>query len=126
MLTDYKFSDQLDCVLCQVGLMNDFKEETTNCKNGRGRKICPITFSELRADNTIKVSNTLYSTNGLLNLIKMQRWYPEVDEFNKKYWFDASLLLELKNPTTNVHFTKREACVICSLLLKKLPYFNEE
>lgn len=126
MLTDYKFNDQLDCVLCHVGLINNFKEETTNCKNGRGRKLCPITFSELRIDNAIKISNTLYSTNGLLNLIKMQPWYPEVDEFNKKYWFDASLLLGLKNPTTNVHFTKREACVICSLLLKKLPYFNEE
>ena len=120
MLHEIKIGDY---VHYQVGLINSFKKDTSNDKNSRGRKICPITFAELRSDNAIQIGNTIYSTNGLHGLIKMQPWYPDFTN-SKNYLFNASILQELKNPTTNIAFTKEEASVICTLILKKNPYFE--
>jgi hypothetical protein len=118
-----EFIDDDTYVYCQVGLFDSFKKDTSNDTNGRGRKICPITFTELRSDNAIQIGNTIYSTNGLHGLIKRQSWYPNFAN-SEDYLFNASILQEIKNPTTNIAFTKEEASLICSLILKKKPYFE--
>jgi hypothetical protein len=107
----HEFKD-VNYVYCQVGLINNFKTETTNDKSGRGRKICPITFAELSSDNAIQIGNTIYSTNGLHGLLKMQTWYRDFASSNN-FCFNASILQEIKNPTTNIHFKRRSLCYMC-------------
>jgi hypothetical protein len=123
MIGEYKFNISVNCVVCKLGLITDFTKETTNFKNNRGRKICPISFKELRTDNTIQIKNTLYSTNGLLNLFLSKKClYNVMDE---KYYVNASFILKLRDPITNINFTEEDACIICSLLFKKIPYFDD-
>ena len=122
MIDEYKFNISVNCVVCKLGLITDFTKETTNFKNNRGRKICPISFKELRTDNTIQIKNTLYSTNGLLNLFLSKKCLYNVTD--EKYYVNASFILKLRDPITNINFTEEDACIICSLLFKKIPYFD--
>ncbi len=102
-------------------LMNDLNIYTTNDKSARGRKICPITFDELNTDNAIIIGKTIYSTHGMRSFLKSHEdiWtslntYPE--------HCDISLIMYLKNPTTNEHFTVLEACAISEIILNKRPF----
>ena len=121
MLEEYIHYSDINFIRCQLGLVNDFTEETNNIKNKRGRKLCPINFTELRVDNTIKLGNILYSTNGLMEIIKKQSWYNEVILNKEENCFNINLLTSIKNPVTNINFTRDDASIICSLLLKKSP-----
>jgi hypothetical protein len=121
MLEEYTHYSDINFIRCQLELVNDFTEETNNIKNKRGRKLCPINFTELRVDNTIKLGNILYSTSGLMDLVKKQTWYNEVISNKKNNSFNIYLLTTIKNPITNINFTRDEACTICLLLLKKYP-----
>jgi len=121
MLEEIVYHSNINFISCQLGLINDFTEETNNTKNKRGRKLCPINFTELSVDNTIKLGNILYSTNGLMEIIKKQSWYNEVILNKEENCFNINLLTSIKNPVTNINFTRDYACIICSLLLKKSP-----
>lgn len=107
--------------LCFTELVTDLRSDTTNDKNARGRKICPITFAELRTDNAIKIGNTFFSSNGLLGLIKAHSHVWEGLKTDS-YYAKAELITDIKNPLTNVPFTYKEACLICTLIIKKLPF----
>ena len=102
-------------------LVTDLRRDTTNDKSARGRKLCPITFAELRTDNTVQIGNTLFSTNGLLGLIKA---HPHVwNAFNTDcYYAKAELITDIKNPLTNMPFSYKEACLICTLIFHKNPF----
>ena len=104
-----------------VELKVDFSADTTNDKNNRGRKVCPITYAELSTDNTIQLGNTLFSTKGVLQLLKHTNWYHLLTDYP---YFNADLLMHIKHPLTNVFFTKKEAWAICALILKKYPRFT--
>ena len=102
-------------------LITDLNIDTTNDKSARGRKICPITFHELTMDNSIIIGKTIYSTYGMRAFLKSHDdiWvgintYPD--------HCDISLLMELKNPTTNVKFTVADACAISEIILNKRPF----
>ena len=113
-------------ILCLIELYtgND-KKETTNHKSSRGRKICPITFVELNTDNTIKVGNTLFSTNGLNGLLKSQYWYRDyMTNDNNTFNFNVVWITKVNHPMTNIPFTVEEACVICASIFKQIPYFD--
>lgn len=102
-------------------LISDLRGDTTNDKSARGRKICPITFAELRTDNTIKIGNTLFSTNGLLGLIKA---HPHVwTALNtNSYYAKAELITDINNPLTNMPFSYKDACLICAMIFHKNPF----
>jgi hypothetical protein len=102
-------------------LISDLRGDTTNDKSARGRKICPITFAELRTDNTIKIGNTLFSTNGLLGLIKAHAHVWNALNTNS-YYAKAELITDINNPLTNMPFSYKEACLICSMIFHKNPY----
>jgi hypothetical protein len=108
-------------VFYSVKLYDDFKKQTANNVNSRGRKICPITFRELNVDNTIELGNVLFSTSGILTMIKQNPWYNLIDD--QHYYFNANILMEIKNPVTNVLFSKEDACKITGMLLKRIPCF---
>lgn len=102
-------------------LITDLKIDTTNDKSARGRKICPITFDELTMDNSIIIGKTLYTTYGMRSFLQSHDdiWltlntYPD--------YCDISLIMQLKNPTTNVFFSTAEACAISVIILNKRPY----
>jgi len=112
-------------IVCLVELYHtNNNENTTNNKNKRGRKICPITFIELTSDNTVKVGNTLFSSSGLSSLLKSQYWYCDYTMNDIYYNFNIKWIMQVKHPMTNLPFTKEEASVICVSDLKKTPYFD--
>lgn len=122
---NYEFSDS-NIIVCLVELYNtnSTNENTTNNKNKRGRKICPITYVELNTDNTVKIGNTLFSSNGLISILKSQYWYCDYIVNDKYYNFNIKWIMKVKNPMTNLPFTKEEACIICTSVLKKQPYLD--
>ena len=102
-------------------LITDLNIDTTNDKSARGRKICPITFDELTMDNAIIIGKTLYTTYGMRAFLQSHDdLWPKLNTYPN--YCDISLLMELKNPTTNVSFTVSEACAISELILNKHPY----
>jgi hypothetical protein len=111
----------LSQVVYHVELYDNFTKQTANNVNSRGRKICPITFRELNTDNTIELGNVLFSTNGILTMLKQKEWYPLIND--QYYYFNSNLLMEIKNPVTNVFFSKEDACKITGMLLRKIPCF---
>jgi hypothetical protein len=111
-------------IVCLVELYHTNNNETTNNKNKRGRKICPITFIELTSDNTVKVGNTLFSSSGLSSRLKSQYWYCDYTVNDIYYNFNIKWIMQVKHPMTNLPFTKEEASVICVSVLKKTPYFD--
>ena len=116
-----QMEQSLNFIVFRPQLITNLNIDTTNDKSARGRKICPITFDELSMDNAIIIGKTLYTTYGMRALLQSHTdiWtalntYPE--------HCDISLLIELKNPVTNVSFTVAEACAISELILNKRPY----
>ena len=116
-----QMEQSLNFIAFHPQLITDLKIDTTNDKSARGRKICPITFDELTIDNSIIIGKTLYTTYGMRSFLQSHDdiWltlntYPD--------YCDISLIMQLKNPTTNVSFTVTEACAISALILNKRPY----
>jgi len=116
-----QMEQSLNFIVFRPQLITNLNIDTTNDKSARGRKICPITFDELSMDNAIIIGKTLYTTYGMRAFLQSRDdlWsalntYPE--------HCDISLLMELKNPVTNVSFTVAEACAISELILNKRPY----
>jgi hypothetical protein len=91
------------------------KEETTNLKNGRNRKLCPLTYMELNADNSIKIGKTIYSTVGLRSLFSSRLPDQKACSFYENY----VLVRNTRDPMTNVLFTHENARDICLLLFNK-------
>ena len=56
-----------------------------------------------------------------MDLVKKQNWYNEVILNKEENCFNINLLISIKNPITNINFTREESCTICLLLLKKSP-----
>ena len=100
-------------------LVVNTKEETTNDKNGRGRKLCPITYKELNADNSIKIGKTIYSTVGLKRLFGDR--IP--DQKSSSYYDNYCVVRNTRDPMTNVPFTHENARDICVLLFNKFDIF---
>jgi hypothetical protein len=94
-------------------------EETTNYKNGRGRKLCPITYAELNADNSIKIGKTIYSSIGLKRLLSDRL----PDQRFCTFYDNYSVVRETKDPMTNVPFTHENARDICLLLFNKFESY---
>jgi hypothetical protein len=91
------------------------KEETTNNKNGRNRKICPITYAELNTDNSVKIGKTIYSSSGLKQLFDHRLPDQKLSDFWENYY----IIRSIKDPMTNVPFTDGNARDICILFLSK-------
>ena len=98
-------------------LVVNTKEETTNVKNGRGRKLCPITYVELNADNSIKIGKTIYSTAGLKALFLIP------DQKSCSFFDNYSVVRRTRDPMTNVPFTHENARDICLLLFNKFEAY---
>jgi hypothetical protein len=116
-----QMEQSLNFIVFHPQLITDLNIDTTNDKSARGRKICPITFDELSMDNAIIIGKTIYSTYGMRTFLQSHEdlWlalntYPN--------YCDISLLMELKNPVTNVSFTALESCAISELILNKRPF----
>jgi hypothetical protein len=100
-------------------LVTSTKEETTNDKNSRGRKICPITYVELNMDNSIKIGKTIYSTAGLRALFKDRL----PDQKSCRFFDNYSVIRGTRDPMTNIPFTHENARDICSLLFNKFESY---
>ena len=111
----------LNFIVFHPQLITDLNIDTTNDKSARGRKICPITFNELTMDNAIILGKTLYTTYGMRAFLQSQTEFWLALNTYPNYC-NISLLMELKNPVTNVSFTVSEACAISEIILNKRPY----
>lgn len=100
-------------------LVMSFKDETTNNKNGRGRKICPITYIELHMDNSIKIGKTIYSTAGLKALFNDRL----PDQKTCRFFDNYSVIRRTRDPMTNIPFTHENARDICLLLFNKFESY---
>jgi hypothetical protein len=98
----------------------DLKESSTNGKNDRGRKLCPISYVVLKPENSIKINKTFYSTSGLFSYLSSTGYFN-----NKTHGFDEHyfILTHLKDPMTNVCFEHEDAVRICQLLLRRVSTF---
>ena len=98
----------------------DLRENSTNCKNERGRKLCPISYCILTPENSVKINKTFYSTSGLLSYLTSTGNF-----VNKKYGFNEHyiILRQIKDPMTNVCFEHEDAVRICQLLLRRIATF---
>ena len=98
----------------------NLKEPSTNLKNERGRKMCPISYFILTPENSVKINKTFYSTNGLLSYLLSTGHFS-----NKHYGFSDHyyILRQLKDPMTNVSFENEDAVRICQLLLRRQATF---
>lgn len=103
----------------QQQLVDINKEETTNNKNGRNRKICPITYAELNADNSVRIGKTIYSSSGLKQLFKHRL----PDQKLSGFWENYAVIRNTKDPMTNVPFTDGNARDICILFLSKYEHY---
>jgi hypothetical protein len=111
----------LNFIVFHPQLITDLNIDTMNDKSARGRKICPITFDELTMDNAIIIGKTLYTTYGLRSFLQS---HPDVWLALNAHpiYCNISLIMQLKNPTTNVSFTALEACAISEIILNKRPF----
>lgn len=116
-----QMEQSLNFIVFHPQLITDLNIDTTNDKSARGRKICPITFDELTMDNAIIIGKTLYTTYGMRSLLQS---HPDVWLALNAHpiYCNISLLMQLKNPTTNVSFTVAEACAISEIILNKRPF----
>ena len=94
------------------------KEDTTNAKNGRNRKICPITFVELNPDNSVQIGKTIYSNKGLFKLFNSKLPDQRESGFHQNY----EVIRRTIDPMTNLPFTESNAIDICALFLGKHLY----
>ena len=105
--------------IIQYELCN-LSEPSTNGKNDRGRKLCPISYVVLKPENSIKIHKTFYSTTGLYSYLTSTGYFTNKDHgFNKHYF----ILRHLKDPMTNVYFEHEDAVRICQLLLRRVSTF---
>jgi len=98
----------------------NLKEPSTNVKNERGRKLCPISYVILKPENSLKINKTFYSTSGLLSYLSSTGNF-----VNKNYGFNEHyiILRQIKDPMTNVCFEHEDAVRICQLLLRRIATF---
>jgi hypothetical protein len=96
-------------------VVNNNKEDTTNARNGRNRKICPITYIELNSDNSIKIGKTIYSSSGLKDL-----WKGRLPNQNYGFLEYYYVIRMTRDPMTNVNFTDGDTRDICVLLFNKI------
>jgi hypothetical protein len=116
-----QMEQSLNFIAFHPQLITDLNIDTTNDKSTRGRKICPITFDELTMDNAIIIGKTLYTTYGLRSFLQSHADVWLALNAHPIYC-NISLLMQLKNPTTNVSFTVSEACAISEIILNKRPF----
>jgi len=98
----------------------NLKEPSTNVKNERGRKLCPISYNILTPENSVKINKTFYSTKGLYSYLLSTGHFS-----NRQYGFTEHyyILRHLKDPMTNVCFENEDAIRICQLLLRRQGTF---
>lgn len=98
----------------------DLRENSTNGKNDRGRKLCPISYVILKPENSIKINKTFYSTKGLFSYLSSTGYFT-----NKNFGFNEHyiMLRQIKDPMTNVWFEHEDAIRICQLLLRRIATF---
>ncbi len=119
-----QMEQSLNFIVFHPQLITDLNIDTTNDKSARGRKICPITFDELTMDNAIIIGKTLYTTYGLRSFLQSHAdLWPKLNTYPA--YCDIALLMQVKNPTTNVSFTVTEACAISEIILSNpLPIIS--
>ena len=91
-------------------IINDIKNTSSpNMVNDRGRKLCPITFDILTANNSIIIENVIYSMKGFSNWVRTEL----EKNYNKLCYIDTQLSyhnntffthVQIRSPITNLYY----------------------